>query len=190
MNRRLLVFVITCLLSISCAAQNGFLILSQDTRIDTLLMKQRQIHANDSTIDGYRVQIFMELGNDAIRHADSVREVFSKKYPDVPVYLLFGQPYYRLRVGDYRTRLEAENMYQRLKKKYKNAFVTADRIELPYLALCSEVNYIDIDIDQKDTMRKSFFVEDDFYEIDTLLLDSLMYIDSINNLKKSIFYEE
>lgn len=183
-----MVFVITCLLSISCAAQNGFLILSQDTRIDTLLLKQRQIHANDSTIDGFRVQIFMELGNDAIRHADSVREVFSKNYPDVPIYLLFGQPYYRLRVGDYRTRLEAENMYQRLKKTYKNAFVTADRIELPYLALCSEINYPDID--QQDTLRERFFIEDDFYEIDTILLDSLMYIDSINNLKNSIFYEE
>ena len=97
-----MVFVITCLLSISCVAQNGFLILDQDTRIDTLLLKQRQIHANDSTIDGYRVQIFMELGNDALKHADSVREVFKKKYPDVPVYLVFGQPYYRLRVGDYR----------------------------------------------------------------------------------------
>ncbi len=184
----MLVFVITCLLSISCAAQNGFLILSQDTRIDTLLLKQRQIHANDSTIDGFRVQIFMELGNDAIRHADSVREVFSKNYPDVPIYLLFGQPYYRLRVGDYRTRLEAENMYQRLKKTYKNAFVTADRIELPYLALCSEIKYPDID--QQDTLRERFFIEDDFYEIDTILLDSLMYIDSINNLKNSIFYEE
>ena len=184
----MLVFIITCLLSISCAAQNGFLILNQDSRIDTLLLKQRQIHANDSTIDGFRVQIFMELGNDAIRHADSVREVFKQDYPDVPIYLLFGQPYYRLRVGDYRTRLEAENMYQRLKKKYKNAFVTADRIELPYIALCAEI--IEIDTIQQDTLKKNFFIDDDIYEIDTLLLDSLMYIDSINNIKNSIFYDE
>ena len=184
-----MVFVITCLLSLSCVAQNGFLILDQDTRIDTLLMKQRQIHANDSTIDGYRVQILMELGNDALHHADSVMEVFKKKYPDVTIYLLFGQPYYRLRVGDYRTRLEAEHMYQRLKKKYKNAFVTADRIELPYLALCSEI-IENIDSYKPDTVRQRIIIEDDFYEIDTLLLDSLMMIDSINNLKKSIFYEE
>ena len=176
------------MLSISCAAQNGFLILNQDTRIDTLLLKQRQIHANDSTIDGFRVQIFMELGNDALQHADSVREIFKEDYPDVPIYLLFGQPYYRLRVGDYRTRLEAENMYQRLKKKYKNAFVTADRIELPYLALCSDIE--DYEEMEKDSIKGTIFIEDDFYEIDTLLLDSLMYIDSINNVKNNMFYDE
>ena len=188
MKNRLLLFVVICLLSISCAAQNGFLILNQDTRIDTLLLKQRQIHANDSTIDGFRVQIFMELGNDALQHADSVREIFKEDYPDVPIYLLFGQPYYRLRVGDYRTRLEAENMYQRLKKKYKNAFVTADRIELPYLALCSDIE--DYEEMEKDSIKGTIFIEDDFYEIDTLLLDSLMYIDSINNVKNNMFYDE
>lgn len=191
MKNRLLFFVVICLLSISCAAQNGFLILNQDTRIDTLLMKQRQIHANDSTIDGYRVQIFMELGNDALHHADSVMEVFKKKYPDVPIYLLFGQPYYRLRVGDFRTRLEAENMYQRLKKKYKNAFVTADRIELPYIALCSQpMMEVDLDIEQPDTLKKKFFIEEEIFEIDTLMLDSLMYLDSINEINNGIFYDE
>lgn len=191
MRNRLLFFVVICLLSISCAAQNGFLILNQDTRIDTLLMKQRQIHANDSTIDGYRVQIFMELGNDALHHADSVMEVFKKKYPDVPIYLLFGQPYYRLRVGDFRTRLEAENMYQRLKKKYKNAFVTADRIELPYIALCSQpMMEVDLDIEQPDTLKKKFFIEEEIFEIDTLMLDSLMYLDSINEINNGIFYDE
>ena len=184
----MLVFVITCLLSISCVAQNGFLILDQDTRIVTLLLKQRQIHANDSTIDGYRVQIFMELGNDALKHADSVREVFKKKYPDVPVYLVFGQPYYRLRVGDYRTRLEAENMYQRLKKKYKNAFVTADRIELPYIALCSRIE--EYQEETKEQVKEKIFVDVEFYEIDTLLLDSLMMIDSIKSIQNNIFYDE
>ena len=151
-------------------------------------MKQRQIHTNDSTIDGFRVQIFMELGNDALKHADSVREVFKKKYPDVPVYLVFGQPYYRLRVGDYRTRLEAENMYQRLKKKYKNAFVTADRIELPYIALCSRIE--EYQEETKEQVKEKIFVDVEFYEIDTLLLDSLMMIDSIKSIQNNIFYDE
>ena len=63
------------------------MILNQSPKIDTLIMKQRQIHDNDSTIEGFRVQIFMELGNDALRHADSVKEVFAKKYPEIPIYI-------------------------------------------------------------------------------------------------------
>jgi len=188
LKNKILVFVITCLLSISCVAQKGVLILNQSPRIDTLLMKQRQIHAADSTIDGYRVQIFMELGNDALKHADSVMTKFSEKYPDVPIYLIFGQPYYRLRIGDFRTRLEAEHMYQRVKKKYKNAFVTADRINLPYIALCS--NVIDWSAIKKAEVKEKVFVEEDIYVIDTLLLDSLMYNDSINAIDDDIFYDE
>ena len=187
MKKKLLFFVITCLLSISCVAQNGYLNLNQDPRIGNLIMKQRQIHVNDSTIDGFRVQIFMELGNDALRRADSVKTRFTEKYPEVPIYLVFGQPYYRLRIGDFRTRLEAENMYQQVKKEYKNAFVTADRIELPYIALCSNIDQFDL-ID-RDSLRKKVFINDE-YVIDTLLLDSLYVYDSLNRLKDDIFYEE
>lgn len=183
MKSKVLYFVLTCLLSISCVAQEGVMMLNQSTKIDTLIMKQRQIHAKDNTIDGFRVQIFMELGNDALRHADSVKNVFSEKYPDIPIYLIFGQPYYRLRIGDFRTRLEAENMYQQVKKKYKNAFVTADRIDLPYIALCNG-EYV-IDTFEVDTLKKKIFIEDIDYIIDTLLLDSLYSIDTLN-----IFYGE
>lgn len=183
MKSKVLYFVLTCLLSISCVAQEGVMMLNQSTKIDTLIMKQRQIHAKDNTIDGFRVQIFMELGNDALRHADSVKNVFSEKYPDIPIYLIFGQPYYRLRIGDFRTRLEAENMYQQVKKKYKNAFVTADRIDLPYIALCNG-EYV-IDTLEVDTLKKKIFIEDIDYIIDTLLLDSLYSIDTLN-----IFYGE
>ena len=186
MKKKLSFFVITCLLSISCIAQSGSLKIRQDPRIDNLIMKQREIHANDSTIEGFRVQIFMELGNDALIHADSVKTRFQEQYPEVPIYLVFGQPYYRLRVGDYRTRLEAENMYQQIKKEFSNAFVTADRIELPYVALCSKVDKFDtIDMDE---LRKKVFIDDEFV-IDTLLLDKLIR-DSLDRLRREMYYDD
>ncbi len=170
-----------CLLSVSCMAQKGFLRIQQDPRIDTLVMKQRQIFANDSTIDGFRVQIFMELGNDAVRHADSVRQEFELNHPEVPVYLIFGQPYYRLRVGDFRTRLEAENQYQQLKKDFPNSFVTADRINLPY-------NPLDYDNGQ---MPENVFIEEENLYLDTLKMDSIFKLEE--NLTPDItpiFYED
>lgn len=188
MKSKTLFFILMCLLSISCVAQDGFLILNQSSRIDTLIMKQRQIHENDGTIDGFRVQIFMELGNDALRHADSVKSVFSEKYPEIPIYLVFRQPYYRLRIGDFRTRLEAEHLYQQVKKKYKNSFVTADRIELPYIALCA--GDVDFDTLQLDTVKERLFIDVEEYVIDTLLLDSIYANDSIDNSNGQIFYDE
>ena len=186
MKKKLLFFIITCLLSISCVAQKGYLILKQDPKINKLILKQREIHANDSTIDGFRVQIFMELGNDALIHADSVKTRFQEQYPEVPIYLVFGQPYYRLRIGDFRTRLEAENMYQQVKEEYRNAFVTADRIELPYVALCSNVEQFDT-IDM-DVLRRKVFIDDE-YVIDTLLFEKLIR-DSLDRLQREMFYDE
>ena len=193
-----------CLLSVSCMAQKGFLKLHQDSRIDLLVMKQRQIYANDNTIDGFRVQIFMELGNDAVRHADSVKAVFEEKYPDVPIYLIFGQPYYRLRVGDFRTRLEAENQYQQLKGEYGNSFVTADRINLPNNPLYGDLADLpeEVSVEENDfildTLKfsserrgrgKTDKVEKDTI-LDTLEKGSIIKIEENLNYMNWIYYED
>lgn len=128
--------LLSCFFSLSCLAQNdGYLIMEQDQRIEQLIQRQKDIHNADNTIEGFRIQIFMESGNDAVEHANITMEEFKAKYPDIPIYLIFGQPYYRLRVGDFRTRLEAEKAYQTLSKEYKKAFITSDKIQLPYNVL-------------------------------------------------------
>lgn len=139
-------FVIT---SICCFSQNeGYVILEQDQRIEQLIQRQKDIHLADPSIDGFRIQIFMESGNDAVELANVIMEEFKEKYPDIPIYLVFGQPYYRLRVGDFRTRLEAEKAYQILSKDYKNSFITSDRIQLPYNVFCD----VDVDIERYESI--------------------------------------
>ena len=134
---KLFLIILFSFVSMCCFSQNeGYVIIEQDQRVEQLIQKQKEIHLADNTIDGYRIQIFMESGNDAVEHANVVIEEFKMNYPDVPIYLVFGQPYYRLRVGDFRTRLEAENFFQTLSKDYKKAFITSDRIQLPYNIFC------------------------------------------------------
>lgn len=157
---KLILTILISFISICCFSQNdGYVIIGQDQRIEELIQKQKEIHSIDNTIDGFRIQIFMESGNDAVEHANTVMEEFKVNYPDVPVYLVFGQPYYRLRVGDFRTRLEAEKMFQTLVQDYKKAFVTSDRIQLPYNVFCDpsldvELENLENDMDsiQNDTI--------------------------------------
>lgn len=155
---KLFLTTLLCVVSMCCFSQNeGYVIIEQDQRIEQLIQRQREIHVADSTIDGYRIQIFMESGNDAVEHANLVIEEFKLKYPEMPIYLVFGQPYYRLRVGDFRTRLEAENVFQTLSKDYKKAFITSDRIQLPYNVFCDpnlddEELYDDLDSIPNDTI--------------------------------------
>ncbi len=158
---KLFTTILFVFLSLCSIAQNkGKLILEQDQRIEQLIQRQIEIHAADSTIDGFRIQIFMESGNDAVELANTAMEEFKEKYPDTPIYLVFGQPYYRLRVGDFRTRLEAEKAFQTLSQDYKKAFITSDRIQLPNNIFCTS----DIILEEvEDIVNDSVNIEQYFY---------------------------
>ncbi len=116
----------------------GYLRIVQDPRIDSLMLLNRQLNnklseSSDGFLDGYRIQIFMESGNDAVEHAQLLIEGFSEDYPFLDAYLTYRQPYYRIRVGDFRTRLEAEGYLRQLSRNYNQAFVIKDKIRMPQL---------------------------------------------------------
>ena len=95
------------------------------------MKRQRDVYAVSNTLNGFRVQIFMEIGNEAVDHANLVKKEFEELHPELPIYLSYEQPYYRLRVGDFRNRVEAEKYLRILKPQYSLAFVTADVINPP-----------------------------------------------------------
>jgi hypothetical protein len=113
------------------AQSNGSLNVRQDSRIESLISKQRRLYDLDSSFNGYRIHIFMEIGNDALKHAEQVKRQFENAFPDIPIYLTYAEPYFRLRAGDFRNRVEAEKCLRRIKPKFKEAFVTADMIYRP-----------------------------------------------------------
>lgn len=131
--KRYLLLVLLVALATSGYTQNkkGTLHVNQDSRVEKLMKKQRDVYATNSTMTGYRVQIFMEIGNEAIRHAESMKKSFTDAFPELPIYLTYDQPYYRLRVGDFRNRVEAEKYLRLIKPKFSLAFVTADIINPP-----------------------------------------------------------
>ncbi len=130
--RRILFMALLAILATSVYGQKkGTLNVDQDSRVERLMKKQRDVYAANNTMNGYRVQIFMEIGNEAIRHAESMKRKFTEAFPELPVYLSYDQPYYRLRVGDFRNRVEAEKYMRLIKPKFSLAFVTADIINPP-----------------------------------------------------------
>jgi hypothetical protein len=79
---------------------------------------------------GYRVQL--DFGKDR-DNANHVRSDFMTKYPAVPAYLTYQQPYFRISAGDFRTKLEAVHFLNLIKKDYPAAFVVHDKIFPPPL---------------------------------------------------------
>ncbi|HID10684.1 MAG TPA: SPOR domain-containing protein [Candidatus Latescibacteria bacterium] len=77
---------------------------------------------------GWQVQIFATTDYE---RASAVREE-AKTLFGVPVYLRFEPPYYKVRVGECRTRAEAEALRkQAIRLGYTSAFPVRTRIEVP-----------------------------------------------------------
>jgi len=113
---------------------SGSLVVIQDNRLDSLLWLQEQLFKENQYLEGFRIQVFMESGNDAVNHAHELIGKLSEEYPQWKAYLSYGQPYYRVRIGDFRNRLEAEAALQQLSRNYKQAFITRDQIAFPELS--------------------------------------------------------
>ena len=127
--------IFVALAAASFAQSYGSLYVDQDSRIESLIAKQRSLYYVDSSFSGYRIHIFMEIGNEALDHAKSVKAQFERAFPDIPIYLTYVEPYFRLRAGNFRNRVEAEKCLRRIKPKFKEAFVTADMIYRPKINL-------------------------------------------------------
>lgn len=127
----LIVFSILLLFSVSTMAQN--VSVYQDARVDSLISLHKKINSLDSLVTGYRVQIFFESGNYSKDLAMKTAEEFTGNYPEVPYYLSFSEPYYRIRVGDFRTIIEAKGFLKNIIKDYPAAFEVKDRIYFPSL---------------------------------------------------------
>lgn len=102
-----------------------------DPAISGLVSKHIQVNQNRQGISGYRIQIFFDSGNNSKTRGQSVYETFSARYPDVTAYLTFKAPNYKVRVGDFRTRLDAVRFLQQILPDYPGAYVITDHIHLP-----------------------------------------------------------
>ena len=60
---------------------------------------------------------------------------FLSQFPDVAAYEKYDQPNFNIRVGDFRTKLEAYRLLKELQQEFPSAFIVQDEIELPELEI-------------------------------------------------------
>lgn len=114
------------------AQEKGKVLVTKDPQIDSLIARRLELNragltGSNVTLSGYRVQIFSGLDR---QEAYSEQAKFKSRYPGINTYISYTQPNYKLRVGDFRTRLEAEKLMNELKKYYTSMFIFSEMIIL------------------------------------------------------------
>jgi hypothetical protein len=107
---------------------DGKVEIIQDERIPQLADQYRKMSLNNPEFDGYRVQIFFDSGSNSKNAAANIKQGFETVFPEMKSYLSYKEPYYRVRVGDFRTQIEAVGFQQKIAVEYPNSFPVKDKI--------------------------------------------------------------
>lgn len=102
-----------------------------DPQVNSLIERHIRINEEGKGFPGWRVQIFSDSGNGARERANENRSTFVTKYPEVPAYLDFNNPNFIVRVGDFRTKLEARKFLNEVAVDFPYSFVRKDLIQPP-----------------------------------------------------------
>lgn len=111
--------VVLVILSSNCFAQSGKTSITQDQRFEQLLNEKRKINTSITLSDRFKIQIFT---GDSETSKLALQD-FRKKNNDIDATIVFSTPIYKVWVGNFKTRIEAEKKLQDFKKKYPNAFL-------------------------------------------------------------------
>lgn len=109
---------------------DGKVEIVQDERITQLSGHYLKVSQKNNSIDGYRIQIFFDSGSNSKKKASEIRDEFQLNYSGVKAYLSYKEPYYRVRVGDFRTLIEAVGFQKKIGGNYPNSFPVKDKISL------------------------------------------------------------
>ncbi len=130
MKHFLIVFSAIFLPSMGTLAQEGDVKIIKDSRIDALVKKQGAPipPATSPQLVGYRVQLFFDADKQLV---DDARSKFIGQFPKVDTYIVFNAPNFVLKVGDFRSLLEAERVRETLLREFPTSFVIKEFINLP-----------------------------------------------------------
>lgn len=112
----------------------GVVHIQGDPRIGQLMELEISVNKKEHTFSGYRIQILSATSYTS--NVDSLQrycENFEKTFPDIPAYLQYFDPDFKIRVGNFKTKIEAIPVLKKVRKKYPLSYIVKTSINLKEL---------------------------------------------------------
>ena len=92
----------------------------------------KQIASNSSRrMTGYRVRIFNDNKQNSRGASEAAMGRFKGMFPGVAAYRTYSNPFFKVTVGDFRTKSEAMRLLQQVKGSFPSAFIVKETINYP-----------------------------------------------------------
>ncbi|MGN6437178.1 MAG: SPOR domain-containing protein [Agriterribacter sp.] len=107
--------------------------VSRDARVDVLMKKNKEINEEVylktlKNMAGYRLQVINT--NDRNKALDVKTKMLSE-FPSEKVYMLYQSPYFKVQMGNFRNREDAETLLNKVKKIYPSGvFIVPSRVQI------------------------------------------------------------
>ena len=113
------ILIITFLFSQNIFSQTTKTIIEQDEKIEKLLQEKRKNNSGITINDTFKIQIF--FGN--IEESKKTLLAFKKEFLQTDGTIVFSNPSYKVWVGSFKSKIEAEKALISIKKKYLSAVI-------------------------------------------------------------------
>jgi len=112
-------FIFTMLLSLNINSQNATVTISEDGRIPQLLQLKKEMEKDNKLAIGYTIQLY--YGEH--KKANEVIRKYRNSFSLWPASIEYETPNYKVWVGNFPTRLEADQARLKITKKFPSAFI-------------------------------------------------------------------
>ena len=132
-------------LSAAASAQiKGKVTVVRDPLFDTLLAKRAMLNRMGGSAGGvvgytssygYRLQIYSGSNRNA---AYAAQARFNRDFPEMRTYIGYHEPNFKVKAGDFRSRLEAEKMKAQLQGTFSAMFIVSEKINPPKTVISND----------------------------------------------------
>lgn len=130
---------------------NGYVNIKGEPGINALVQLHTTINKNHQYISGFRIQIFSGSSYDhPIEELQLFKENFEKDFPDVPAYLNYIDPDFKIRVGNFRNRLDCIPTLKKIRRKYPSCYAVKTEIPISDLDKLSQKNNVFLFPDEEE----------------------------------------
>jgi hypothetical protein len=96
-------------------------------QLDTVLDSIDRFNIARKFIDGFTIQVYTGLKREDALNA---KKSLATSFPDLPSEVEYAQPNFRVKVGKYYNRIDAQKDYAMIKKNFPTAIVIPDKVAI------------------------------------------------------------